>query len=193
MAFFAMLNPLANTPVFLGITQDQDDTTRKQTARLATFVAFWVVFVFTILGKYIFELFDLTIPAFKITGGILVFYIGFKMLMSEQAATKKTGAAVTENDNVAISPLAVPILAGPGMIVTAMNYATNASLIHIAVIVGMLAMIIFLNYVAFSLAKEIVQICGQNLIAVVGKLMGLILAIIGAGMTIDGIKMAFAL
>ena len=191
MAFFAMLNPIANTPMFLGVTNGQSDDERLQTAKTSTFVGFCILLVFTVLGKYIFDMFDLTIPAFKITGGILIFYIGFEMLMSRRASTKATNTTVTEDDNVAISPLAVPMLAGPGMIVTAMNYATNADLIQLAVVIVMLAVIFYLNYFAFSLSKTIIRLFGKSLISVIGKLMGLILAIIGTGMTIEGLKLSF--
>ncbi len=191
MGFFAILNPIANTPIFLSITDGQTMEERKQTARTATLVAFLVTFVFVILGKYIFVLFDISMSAFKITGGILIFYIGFEMLMSKKSATRSTNTSA--DDNVTISPLAVPILAGPGLIVTAMNYAANQSFLHIGIVVLMLALIIYLNYLAFALSNTIVKRLGKSLISVLGKLMGLILAIIGAGMTITGIKIAFHL
>lgn len=191
MAFFAMLNPIADTPMFLSITEGQTDEERQQTAKTATLVAFAVLLVFTILGKYIFEMFDITIPAFKITGGILIFYIGFEMLMSKKSSTKTTNTQITQNDNVAISPLAVPMTAGPGMIVTSMNYVTHVDFIHVGIVVVMLAIIIYLNYLCFSLSKEIIRVLGKGLISVIGKLMGLILAIIGTGMTIEGLQISF--
>ena len=82
---------------------------------------------------------------------------------------------------------------GPGTIVTAMNNITNGSLLHIGIVTGLLALIIYLNYQAFVLSDLIVGKIGNNLIAVVGKLMGLILAIIGTGMVMEGIKLAFGL
>ena len=93
--------------------------------------------------------------------------------------------------NLAISPLAIPILAGPGTIVTAMNFVTDATYIHIAIVVSIFALMIFLTYLAFSLSDLIVKKVGENLIAIVGKLMGLILAIIGTGMVTEGIKLTF--
>ncbi|RLD30253.1 MAG: MarC family protein, partial [Bacteroidetes bacterium] len=81
----------------------------------------------------------------------------------------------------------------PGTIVTAMNSVTDANYLHIGIVVVILAIIIYLNYLAFSLSDSIVRRIGGNLITVVGKLMGLILAIMGAGMAIEGIKLAFNL
>ena len=83
--FFAIMNPIANTPIFLGLAEGQDQKTKKVIAKQATITAFIIVASFVILGKYIFELFGITIPAFKITGGILIFYVGFEMLLSQKS------------------------------------------------------------------------------------------------------------
>ena len=97
------------------------------------------------------------------------------------------------DDGIAVSPLAIPILAGPGTIVTAMNNVTNAGYIHIGIIIMIFALMIYLTYLAFSLSDLIVAKVGNNLITVIGKIMGLILAIMGTGMVVEGIKLAFSL
>jgi len=128
--FFVIMNPIANVPIFSSLVKDVDNETQKRIAKKSTLVAFIIVVSFVVLGKFIFELFGITIPAFKITGGILIFYVGFEMLQSKKSSVKHlTNPNIDEN--IAISPLAIPILAGPGTIVTAMNYVTNAEIIHI--------------------------------------------------------------
>lgn len=189
MSFFAIMNPIANTPIFLGLVEGEDKENKKKIAKTATITAFIIVVTFIIAGKYIFELFGITIPAFKITGGILIFYVGFEMLMSKKSKIHSTNSE--EKSNISISPLAIPILAGPGTIVTAMNHVTNASFFHVGIVIGIFALIIFLTYLAFSLSDLIVKKIGNNLISVIGKLMGLILAIIGTGMVTEGIKLTF--
>jgi|TARA_B110000261_G_scaffold160289_1_gene199630 multiple antibiotic resistance protein len=191
MSFFAVMNPIANTPIFLGLTAGENSESKKKIARTASITAFIIVVSFIIAGKYIFELFGLTIPAFKITGGIIIFYIGFQMLMSQKS--KMHNNSSEEKNNVAISPLAIPILAGPGTIVAAMNNVTNASYLQIGIIISIFALMIFLTYLAFTFSDLIVKKIGADLISVIGKLMGLILAIIGTGMVVDGINLAFKL
>ncbi len=188
--FFAIMNPIANTPVFLGLVGDRDEIDKKKIAKTSTITAFIIVVFFVILGKYLFQLFGITIPAFKITGGILLFYVGFEMLQSKKSKIHHQ-EHVEVDDGVAISPLAIPILAGPGTIVTAMNDVTNGSLIHIAIVVVIFALMIYLTYLAFALSDKIVKKLGPNLITVIGKIMGLILAIMGTGMAVQGIKIAF--
>ena len=112
-AFFAIMNPIANTPIFLGLVDNIKPERREKIARTACTVAFIIVLSFIFLGKYIFQFLNITIPAFKITGGILIFYVGFEMLMSKKS--KVQNAEVSDDDKgIAISPLAIPILAGPG-------------------------------------------------------------------------------
>lgn len=189
VGFFAIMNPIANIPVFVGLVQDEDAATKKNIARTASITAFLIVAAFVILGKYIFELFGMTIPAFKIAGGILIFYVGFEMLMSKKSKVHSTNNKI--GSDVAISPLAIPILAGPGTIVTAMNDVTKANLLHIGIVLAVFALMVCLNYLAFILSDKIMKKVGNHLIAVLAKLMGLILTIIGAGMITIGIKMTF--
>jgi multiple antibiotic resistance protein len=190
MGFFAIMNPIANTPIFLGLVEGEDKETKRKIAKIASITAFIIVVTFIIAGKYIFELFGITIPAFKITGGVLIFYVGFEMLMSKKSTVHNNGVS-EDKSNLAISPLAIPILAGPGTIVTAMNFVIDATYVHIGMVISIFAFIIFLTYLAFALSDFIVKKVGNNLIAVIGKLMGLILAIIGTGMVTDGIKLTF--
>ncbi len=192
MGFFAIMNPIANIPVFLGLAGEQSKTNKKKIAKSATITAFIIVVAFILLGKYIFEVFGITIPSFKITGGFLIFYVGFEMLISKKSKVHSVNND-DDTNNIAISPLAIPILAGPGTIVTAMNYVTNANFIHVGIVIAIFAVMIFLTYLAFSLSDLIVGKLGGNIIIVLGKLMGLILAIIGMGMVIEGIKMAFSI
>ncbi|AIY13815.1 MarC family protein [Cellulophaga baltica] len=192
MGFFAIMNPIANTPIFLGLVEGKDKEQKKKIAKTGTITAFIIVVSFILAGKYIFELFGITIPAFKITGGILIFYVGFEMLMSKKSKIHSTEDK-EDDSSVGISPLAIPILAGPGTIVTGMNFVTDASYTQIGVVIGIFGLMIFLTYVAFVLSDVIVKKVGQNLISVIGKLMGLILAIIGTGMIVEGIKLSFNL
>jgi multiple antibiotic resistance protein len=191
IGFFAIMNPIANTPIFLGLMQGQTKQDKRRIARTATITAFFIVAAFVFGGKYIFELFGITIPAFKLTGGILIFYVGFEMLQSKKSTINRQNEELDEG--IAISPLAIPILAGPGTIVTAMNFVTNANYIHVSIVLIVFAAMIFLTYLAFAWSDYIVKWIGNNLITVIGKLMGLILAIMGVGMLIEGIKLAFNL
>ncbi|APY01021.1 multiple antibiotic resistance protein [Lacinutrix venerupis] len=191
-AFFAITNPISNMTVFLSLTEGADKKTKHDINRRSNIIAFVIVAVFVLLGKYIFELFNISIPAFKITGGILIFFIGFDMLQSKRSNVKSL-KHVHIDENIAVSPLAIPILAGPGTIVTAMNFVANVETIHIILVILIFGLMSLLTYFTFRLSDLIVKIVGNNVISVIGKIMGLIIAIIGTGMIITGIKIAFNL
>lgn len=191
--FFAIMNPIANAPVFLGLTGELDKKARQVVARRATITSFLIVFVFVLFGRLIFHLFGITIPAFKITGGILVFLVGIDMLRSHKSNIHGHNMVPSQDDDIAISPLAIPILAGPGTIVTAMNYASNATVLRMFIVIAIFAVMIILTYIAFILGDKIMSWLGKSMVIVITKIMGLIIAIIGTGMVIDGIKLAFGL
>jgi multiple antibiotic resistance protein len=188
--FFAINSPAGNIPIFLSLTKQADKRTKKNISRKATFIAFVIVTGFIILGKYVFDLFGITIPAFKITGGILIFFVGFEMIRSQESSIDNQ-TEINFNEGISVSPLAIPILAGPGTIVTAMNFTTNASYLQLFIIVMMLGLIMWLNYLAFISSEYLVRFIGKNKIIVIEKIMGLIIAIIGTSMFIEGVKLAF--
>ncbi|GJM60636.1 MarC family protein [Persicobacter diffluens] len=190
--FFAIMNPIANTPAFLGLVAGSGKSEQRKIAKTACLTAFIIVLTFILLGNIIFHLFGITIPAFKITGGILLFHVGFEMLQSKKSAvTHNKNVTAEVDEGVAISPLAIPILAGPGTIVTAMNKVTGVSMIDSAIVIAIFAFMCLLTYCAFSISNLILEKLGQNLITVIGKIMGLILAIMGTDMVIAGIKLGF--
>ncbi|WNH12505.1 MarC family protein [Thalassobellus suaedae] len=190
--FFAITNPISNMTIFMSLVDDEDEKTKRQISKKAVIVAFIIVLIFVILGKFLFQLFGITIPAFKITGGILIFFVGFEMLQSKKSNVKHLNKTNVDED-LAISPLAIPIIAGPGTIVTAMNFVSNGGYVKIAIVIFIYAIMCFLNYVAFNLSDYLVKRLGRNVISVIGKIMGLIIAIIGTNMIIQGLKISFDL
>lgn len=190
MAFFAIMNPVVNIPIFVKLTEGTTEKKKKEIAKTSTLVAFIIVISFILVGKYIFEIFGLTIPAFKVFGGILIFFIGFEMLQSKKSSIHLNDNS-TFDDAVAISPLAIPVLAGPGTIVTAMNFVVHANFFHVLITILIFALIIALTYIAFIFSRYIIQFAGQKNFVIIGKIMGLILGVLGANMLIEGIKLAF--
>ncbi|WP_117880829.1 MarC family protein [Aureibaculum luteum] len=190
--FFAIANPITNMTIFLTLTEGADKQTKRSINKRATFIAFIIVTIFVLLGTFIFEMFQISIPAFKIAGGILVFFVGFEMLQSKKSNVKHI-KDVDIDENIAVSPLAIPIISGPGTIVTAMNFSSNASNIKIVIVILMFGLLCFLTFLTFRISDLVVKKIGNNVISVIGKIMGLIISIIGTGMVIQGIKISFNL
>ncbi len=191
LGLFAIMNPVANLPAFIGMTEGMSSAEKGHISRRASITAFCIVAVFVILGKTIFSLFGLTIPAFKITGGILIFMAGYDMIRSKEGKKKENEGMddVEKGSNIAISPLATPLMAGPGSIVTAMTFVSDKTWIYFIIVIFIVAAVCFIHFVAFSMSEIIVRRLGKNIIPVVGKMMGLIIAVIGTGMVISGIEL----
>ena len=196
MGFFAIMNPIANVPIFLGLTSEDDERTAATIAFRSLLLAFLIVTTFSVTGKVIFDLFGLTLPAFRITGGLLVFLIGFHMLQgnhsniqhpSEEDKQKSREAALS----VAVSPLGMPILAGPGTITTAMNFSSGGGFMEVVVTIAVFAVLCVITYVFFVFGEKFVGYLGASALGVITRMMGLILAVVGTQMTIEGINGAF--
>ena len=194
MGFFAMMNPIANTAVFVGMTGEQTPTERRATAIKALVTAFFIVSAFCLLGKGIFELFGITLPALRLAGGVLVFLVGYHMLQgSSSKLHSHSENEQNERKDVAISPLALPILAGPGTIATAMNYSASGDMLSITVTISTFAILCAITLICFLLGPKLVDKLGESGISIVTRLMGLILTVIGMQMLIQGVHDAYQL
>lgn len=188
LGFFAIMNPIANTAAFAGLAGTKSKAEQLKIATKAIVITFFVIAAFALLGKAIFHLFGITLPALRITGGILVFLVGFHMLNgngSKLHSAEKDG----END-VAISPLAVPLLAGPGTIATAMNFSSTKGFTGILTTISAFAILCLITFICFVYSSSILKILGKSSLAIITRLMGLILAVIGTQMIITGVTEA---
>ena len=189
--YFAIMNPISNTATFIGLTTGDDRATKKAIAAKSLLLAFVIIAVVSVAGNLLFKVFGITLASLRITGGIVVFVIGYNMLQGSGAAAhspaKEDIASSREAKlSVAVSPLAVPMLAGPGTIATAMGFASGGWL-HIGVSLVAFAVICLVTYLCFMASDKLVAYLGQNGLNVITRLMGLIVASIGVGMFLTGI------
>lgn len=192
MSLFAIMNPIANTPIFLALTADDSSAVRKKVAMQSVLTAFVIVTAFTLLGNLIFSLFGITLPAFRIMGGILVALIGYQMLHGEQSAVHQPSDEDREDSQaaalgVAVTPLAIPILAGPGTIATAMSYSSGGGAAEIAITLACFTVLCAITYVCFVYGEVFVRFLGRSGLGVITRIMGLVLAVIGVQMLITGV------
>jgi multiple antibiotic resistance protein len=189
--YFAIMNPVASTPVFVSLTEGDDAVTKRSVAIRSLAVAFGIIVVVSLAGNLIFKVFGISLATLRITGGIVLFIIGYQMLQGASAHSHKPSdadvAACKEAQlSVAVSPLGIPMLAGPGTIATAMTFAAGGWL-HIAISLASFAVICVATYCCFHYSDRLVAFLGQNGMNVVTRLMGLIVASIGVGMLLAGL------
>ena len=199
MGFFAMLNPIGNLPVYLGMVQGFDEKTQRRIARKAVMAAFAVVVVFSIFGHIIFSLFGITLPAFQIAGGVIVFIMGYQLLNASDSTIHNDQASHAKTDDpgredIAIMPLGMPLLAGPGTISTAMNFVgSQKNIYNVALVIGVFAVICLITLALFVSGKKISERLSPAFLKVTSRIMGLILAVIAVQMMITGISGAYHL
>lgn len=193
-AIFAIVNPIGNIPVFVAITQDYTLEQKRRVIRKVCIVAASVLLAFGIFGNYIFAIYGITIPAFKIAGGLLLFSIAFNMTRGQVGRTKITGEEheeALEKEEVGVVPLGIPLFAGPGAITTVMIYISFAmtsndvvfdlSSIFISILITVAASYFLLRY-----AEPIFSRMGKSGAGAFTRIMGLLLAAIAIEFIITG-------
>ncbi len=181
-AVFFIVDPFAATPAFLGMTDGYDRLRRKQMARRASLTCLVILSVFATVGKYLFRVFGITLPAFKFAGGLLLLLVALDMLQARRSRTRETPeeqSDAVEIEDVGIIPMGIPMLAGPGSISTVMVLVAQAPTWRdaIPVLVGIVLTSI-VCYVVLASADRVGEVLGETGIRVLTRLMGLMLTAI---------------
>ncbi len=188
-----IVDPIAVIPTYLVITQGQTSEQRQATALRACVAAAVLLITFAAAGRGIFTLFGITMPAFRIAGGLILWVVAMDMLHGTRSTQEGT-AEITEGrakEDVALTPLAMPMLAGPGAISTVMVLSGQARTTPQAVAVyGSILLTIFLSWLTLHLGERLVVRMGQTGIRVMTRIMGLLLAAIAVQFVITGVREA---
>ena len=191
-SIFAIVDPLGVVPFFSVLTEDLSPTEKQNIISKACLTATITLGVFAVFGQWIFAGFGFTIPAFKIAGGIVLFGVAFEMLRGERSRTRLTQQEREETlarDEVAVVPLGIPLLAGPGAITTVMIYMAQQGTApedKLFVFAGILLSVLA-TFVLLHNADRIFRRIGRAGTRAVGRVMGLLLAAIAVQFIIDGI------
>lgn len=190
MAFFAIMNPISNLPAYMALVADDSQKISRKIAFRSLLIAFVIVTVFIFSGDFIFKVFGITIVSFRIAGGILVAVIGYHMINGNHSPNYKgmeQQAVNSDPMSIAISPLAMPLFAGPGTITTALSLA-NGGLQNQLITVVAFALLCVITYLLLRSAKQIAGFLGENLMKIITKMMGLLLFSIGIQMIIVSVQ-----
>ena len=190
MAFFAIMNPISNLPAYMALVADDSQKISRKIAFRSLLIAFVIVTVFIFSGDFIFKVFGITIVSFRIAGGILVAVIGYHMINGNHSPSYKgmeQQAVNSDPMSIAISPLAMPLFAGPGTITTALSLA-NGGLRNQLITVVAFAILCLITYLLLRSAKQIAGFLGKNLMKIITKMMGLLLFSIGIQMIIVSVQ-----
>ena len=189
-SFFTLVNPLGTMPIFLSMTDVLSNEERQAIARKATFVAFIILSAFTISGQYLFQFFGISTNGFRIAGGFIIFKIGYDMLQAHFTHIKLNEQEQQHYaNNISITPLAIPMLCGPGAIANGIVLMEDADdLLTKAVLIAVICLVFLVTYAILRASTRLVKLLGETGNNVLMRLMGLILMVIAVECFVSGIR-----
>jgi len=191
----AIVNPVGAVPLFVNMTAQQTPAQKKHTGLVASFATCVVLLVVLLTGEAILRFFGISIASFRVGGGILLLLIAISMLHAKTSPAKQTEEEAidsSERDSIAVVPLAIPILAGPGAISTIILYAQRRdSISHYLLLSGEIVLVSLVVLFCFLAAPHLARILGKTGINIVTRIMGLIMAAIGVEFIANGLKQLF--
>lgn len=189
-SFFTLINPISAMPVFLGLTSDMDSKDREAIAKRAVIVTFIILLVFAFSGQFLFRVFGISVNSFRIVGGAIFFVVGFDMLNARLSPIKAKDSEIKQTiKDVAITPLAIPMLCGPGAITNAIVLMEDANTILLKVVfVASLLLMLLVTYTVLISSSKLIKRFGQTGINIMMRLMGLIIMVIAVEFFLTGIR-----
>ena len=191
-SLFALINPIGITPIVLSLTENLNIKEYNRTIIKGIFLAAIILLIFALIGQHILSFYDITIQAFKIAGGILFLRIGLNMLEAKVSRTKSTpkeSEEATQNDDIALTPIGIPIIAGPGAITSVMLLSAETSSQNEKIIFYFsIIFVLIITFIMLYLGKKITKKLGTTGLRVIQRIMGLILMVIAMQFIIDGLE-----
>lgn len=189
-SFFTLTNPLGTMPVFLTMTHGLDEAERRAIVKRATIASFITLMVFTFSGQFLFKFFGISTNGFRIAGGIIIFTIGYDMLQARFTNVKlKNEEIKTYANDISITPLAIPMLCGPGAIANAIMLMDDAHTLTLkGILIGIIALVYFITFLILRASTRLVKMMGETGNNVMMRLMGLILMVIAVECFVSGVK-----
>jgi multiple antibiotic resistance protein len=191
-----IVDPIAVVPSYLVVTRGETAAQRAATARRACVAAAVILVAFAIGGTLIFNLFGITLPAFRIAGGLILWLVAMDMLRAQRTTQESTPELVEGEikEDSAITPLAMPMLAGPGAISTVMVLAAQArTMPRKAIVYASILVTALVSWMVLRVAERLIERIGQTGIRVMTRIMGLLLAALAVQFVIGGAQEALGL
>ena len=188
---FTLINPIGLAPVYLSMVKQFSVKERGRIALKGTITALFILIIFSLVGDIIFSFYGITISAFKIAGGILFFRTGIQMLearVSRSRSTPKEEEEAETKEDIAFTPIGMPLIAGPGAITSVMILSSDTSKWEFKLILfGVIALTLALTYLIFQGADYLTRRFGTMGLRIIQRIMGLILMVIAVQFVINGV------
>ncbi len=189
-SFFTLINPIGTMPIFMTMTSELDVNNRNHTARKASLVAFVTILTFAFSGQLLFKFFGISVNSFKIVGGVIFFIMGMDMLQARLSQVKIKDSEIRSYVNdISITPLAIPMICGPGAITNSIVLMEKATTLEMKLIlIAVISVVMLLTYIILLSSSKIIKLLGETGNNVLMRLMGLIVMVIAVEFFFSGLK-----
>ncbi|MCO4820704.1 MAG: NAAT family transporter [Flavobacteriaceae bacterium] len=189
-SYFSIVNPLSTMPVFMTMTSELDRKAQRATAKKAVIAAFLTMLAFALSGQLLFSFFGISANAFRIVGGIIFFQMGSDMLQARLGRVKVREEEVKSYvTDISITPLAIPLICGPGAITNSIILMQDAdNLTQKGILIGVMATILFITYLVLHASSTLSKMLGETGNKIMLRLMGLIVMVIAVEFFLSGLK-----
>ena len=190
--YFVVIDPIGNTPIFMSITQSQNEKEKYQTAIEGVIIATIVLITFSIIGQFLLSYLNVSLESFRIAGGIILFLIAIEMLFNKRQERKEK-ILDQAKDKLSIFPLAIPLLAGPAAITSVIVIATKYQgdlILQSVSILGLVAVMV-ITLLFFSLLAKSDKFLKKNITNIISRVIAIILAALSIQYIIDGLLVLF--
>jgi multiple antibiotic resistance protein len=197
ITLFVVIDPVGVMPMFAALTQGAERKFRRRMAFKGTLISFMILGFFAITGDGLLDLLHISLSAFRIAGGILLFFVAIDMVLVRSSGLSSTTTRETQEaehrQDISVFPLAIPLIAGPGAI-TSMILLTGGGerrLQTVVVVLAVMALVLALNWILLLLSNRLVKLIGVTGAGVISRVLGILLAALAVQFVLDGITEAF--
>ena len=193
LSFLVIIDPPGCAPIFASLTSGTDADHRRKMAVRSVSIAWFILLFFALLGHPLLKSLGITLASFRLAGGIMLFIIALEMVFERRTQKREERATAVEGaDDISVFPMAIPMIAGPGSIATAMLLTSRAEgLSETLIVLGAMSLVLLLTMASLLAAGPLMRLIGARLEAMITRILGVILAALAAQFVIDGIRQSF--
>jgi len=196
ITFLVIIDPPGCAPIFASLTRGATPAQRRSMALRSTVIAWAVLLFFALLGKPLLHALGISLASFRIAGGIMLFFIAIDMVFERRTERREKRAEAIEKspeiEDISVFPMAMPMIAGPGSIASAMLWVSRAdSAVNVAVVLAAITTVMVMTLITLLAAGPLMRLIGDKVEAAITRILGVILAALAAQFVIDGLKQSF--
>jgi multiple antibiotic resistance protein len=196
VTFLVIIDPPGCAPIFASLTRGTSAAHRRAMAIRSALIAWAILIFFAILGRPMLEALGISLASFRIAGGIMLFFIALDMVFERRTERREKRAeeieSTPEAEDISVFPMAIPMIAGPGSIASAMLWVSRAdNLIEVAVVLAAITAVMLMTLATLLASGPLMRLIGEKVEAMITRILGVILAALAAQFVVDGLKQSF--